>query len=105
VQDSTLGFVLGETTPRLWFDKLEFIEKYHGMALVNTHPDYLKEPKIWDIYLGFLNTLKEQSNYWHALPRDVARWWRKRSETPPGQESSEITLGTLLIKNDRMIIN
>lgn len=105
VQDSMLIFVLGETTPRLWLDKLEFIEKFHGMALVNTHPDYLKEPKIWDIYLGFLNTLKEQDNYWHALPQEVARWWRKRYETPPGQETPEMMLGTVFLEEGQIKIN
>ena len=105
VQDSTLGFVLGETTPRIWLDKIEFIKNFWGMALLNTHPDYLKDPKIWNIYQEFLLKVKDQNNYWHALPRDVARWWRKRSETPIGQESSDITLGTIYIQNDQIQIN
>ena len=104
VQDSTLGPVLGETTPNLWLEKLDFIKKYCGMALVNTHPDYLQEPKIWDIYFKFLSTLRIQDNYWQALPREVARWWRKRAETPSGQESSDITLGTISIENDQIQI-
>ena len=78
VQDSTLGLVLGENSPRIWLDKVSFIEKYHGMALLNSHPDYLLQPNIWKIYKDFLTNMKEKSNYWHALPRDVARWWRKR---------------------------
>jgi hypothetical protein len=105
VQDCTLGIVLGETTPRLWLEKLEFIKKYHGMALVNTHPDYLKVPQIWDIYLGFLNTLKEQNYYWHALPRDVARWWRKRSETPPDTEMSTMTHSALVLEDGQVVIH
>ena len=105
VQDSTLGYVLGETTPRLWLEKLEFIKKFHGMALLNTHPDYLIDSNIWVIYKEFLQTIKDQHNYWHALPREVARWWRKRSETPIGQESSDITLGTIYIQNDQIQIN
>jgi hypothetical protein len=24
--------------------------------------------------------MKEREGYWHALPRDVARWWRMRAE-------------------------
>ena len=45
MQDYTLTAVLGETTPRLWLQKVDFIERYHGMALVNTHPDYLLNPR------------------------------------------------------------
>ena len=99
-QDCTLGYILGERTPRLWLDKLEFIERYCGMALLNTHPDYLRDGKIWDLYVAFLNTLVEKENYWHALPNEAARWWRKRSLTPFGQEPPEMTLGTILLEND-----
>jgi hypothetical protein len=97
--------VLGEITPHLWFEKLDFIDKYHGMALLITHPDYLKDSKIWDIYLKFLRNLKTQNNFWHALPRDVARWWRKRSETPSENEMSEMTHRTLRLENDQIVIH
>src|SRR6185312_11086132 len=43
VQDFTLTSVLGETSPKIWLEKVEFIAKYHGMALLNSHPDYLRE--------------------------------------------------------------
>jgi hypothetical protein len=72
------------------------------MALVNTHPDYLKDPKIWEIYISFLHTIKEQKNYWHARPRDVAHWWRKRTEAPQGQETPEMRLGTLVLENGQV---
>ena len=78
-QDCTVGMVLGERTPRLWLRKLDYIENNYGMALINTHPDYLKDPNIWKMYVDFLQTVKERGNYWHALPRDVARWWRARA--------------------------
>ena len=104
VQDSTLGYVLGETRPSLWLDKLDFIKNFWGMVLLNTHPDYLIDSNIWVIYQEFLQTIKVQQNYWHALPCEVARWWRKRSETLSGQESSDITLGTLIIENDQLQI-
>jgi len=78
VQDYTLTAVLGETTPRLWLEKVSFIEKFHGMALVNTHPDYLKSKKTWDVYCKFLSEIKMRDYYWHALPREVARWWKSR---------------------------
>lgn len=43
VQDHTLLVVRGERTPRLWLDKVRQIAHWQGMALLNTHPDYLRE--------------------------------------------------------------
>jgi peptidoglycan/xylan/chitin deacetylase (PgdA/CDA1 family) len=80
MQDCTLTVVLGETTPRLWLQKVEFIESYHGMVLVNTHPDYLSDPVTWKIYREFLEAMRHREGYWHALPREVARWWRDRTD-------------------------
>jgi peptidoglycan/xylan/chitin deacetylase (PgdA/CDA1 family) len=78
VQDYTLTAVLGETTPRLWLQKVDFIEGYHGMALMNAHPDYLVDPSSWQVYADFLHAMISREGYWHALPREVSRWWRAR---------------------------
>lgn len=80
VQDHTLMAVLGEPTPRVWLDKVDFVERWHGMALVNVHPDYLRKPENLAIYESFLRALRERKNFWHALPREVAHWWRQRSQ-------------------------
>jgi hypothetical protein len=82
-QDHTLVTVLGEQTPRLWLEKLEFIAQWGGMALVNVHPDYLRVGVNWRVYEQFLQhmqSLRERCAYWHALPREVARWWRTRAD-------------------------
>ena len=78
-QDYTLMNFKKEKTPRIWLEKVDFIEKYHGMVLLNTHPDYLLNPKNRQIYETFLWLMKIRGNTWHALPRDVAAWWRKRA--------------------------
>jgi peptidoglycan/xylan/chitin deacetylase (PgdA/CDA1 family) len=78
-QDHTLMVTVGQTSPRLWLEKVDFIEKYCGMALVNAHPDYLKDPRHFAIYEAFLQQMRERDGYWHALPREVARWWKKRA--------------------------
>jgi peptidoglycan/xylan/chitin deacetylase (PgdA/CDA1 family) len=78
LQDYTLASVLKETTPRLWLDKIDVIERWAGLALLNTHPDYLKDPATRRIYAAFLETMSRRSGYWKALPREVARWWRAR---------------------------
>jgi len=73
-QDHTLIETLGETSPRLWLEKLDFLAAHRGMALVNTHPDYLCRKGRLRMYEEFLQEVARRSGYWHALPRDVASW-------------------------------
>jgi peptidoglycan/xylan/chitin deacetylase (PgdA/CDA1 family) len=86
-QDSTLFITLRETSIDIWKRKLDWIAENQGMALVNVHPDYIdfdngvggkakggKYPL--KFYLELLDYVKSKGNYWHALPREVARWWR-----------------------------
>lgn len=98
VQDYTLTTILGEVTPRIWLQKVDFIERYYGMALVNTHPDYLAGAVTWTVYAEFLQAMRRREGYWHILPRDVARWWRARSRTPtdaslPGAIRDRVQVG------------
>jgi peptidoglycan/xylan/chitin deacetylase (PgdA/CDA1 family) len=79
-QDSTLFKIMGETSPRMWFEKIDFIERYHGMALGIVHPDYSGEGKTREIYRLFLNAMRERTGYWHALPQEVASWWKNRND-------------------------
>ncbi|MBI5931113.1 MAG: hypothetical protein HY862_17520 [Chloroflexi bacterium] len=80
-QDHTLVKVLGETTPHLWIQKVNFIEQNRGMALVNTHPDYLMDSAVMEVYVGFLRHMKLRGGFWNALPCEVAQWWRRRAST------------------------
>ena len=100
VEDYTLTAVLCERTPRVWLQKIEFIEQYLGMALMNTHPDYLRDPITWQVYAGLLHEMKERSGYWHALPSDVARWWRARAGTTPGALDPRLVWGHLVIDKE-----
>jgi hypothetical protein len=79
VQDYTLAAVLGETTPRLWLQKVDFLAAHRGLVLVNTHPDYLKLPGMRELYTSFLGEMRSRGDYWHAVPKDVARWWAARA--------------------------
>ncbi|NLF79482.1 MAG: hypothetical protein GX573_27635 [Chloroflexi bacterium] len=78
-QDFTLVTLLGQRTPELWQLKVAFIREFGGMALANTHPDYLRSPATWDVYARFLADMREQGGWWHALPCEVARWWNDRT--------------------------
>ena len=79
VQDHTLVKTLGETTPRIWLDKVDFIARHGGMAQLITHPDYLLDSTVFSVYEEFLRAMSKRSGtYWPALPREVAAWWRRR---------------------------
>lgn len=104
-QDSTLTDVVGERSPRLWLEKLDCLARFFGMALVNTHPDYLRNSAHMCIYRELLENVRERSGCWTALPREVARWWRLRASAgrtvvPPGavegivhrEEGSRVTI-------------
>jgi peptidoglycan/xylan/chitin deacetylase (PgdA/CDA1 family) len=79
-QDSTLFNILGENSPRIWLKKIAFVQKNHGMALMLVHPDYSGEGPAYQYYVDFLKEISGGDEYWHALPREVASWWRTRSE-------------------------
>ena len=104
VQDSTLVNVLGETTPRIWLEKLDFIEKYYGMALVIVHPDYILNRDSLEIYRSFLENVRNRGNYWNPLPREAAAWWRARCETVPENCEYEITTGKIKRTENQIII-
>ncbi len=82
MQDFNLFTILGETTIDVWKKKLDWIVQQGGMALINTHPDYMcidgsPERDEYPIarYEEFLSYVRD--NYgdqcWHALPREVSR--------------------------------
>ena len=75
-QDHTLFVTLGHDHTGVWKKKLDLIRASAGMALMLTHPDYLGDRQL-GLYSDFLAQVRH-TDYWHALPRDVAAWWRHR---------------------------
>jgi hypothetical protein len=95
-QDHTL-FETGRDV-RLWLDKADFIARWGGMVLLNAHPDYLCQPAHLAVYEEFLRQMgkrvretdtEDSPACWHALPRDVARWWRERAGLPQKQDMDQ----------------
>ena len=94
-QDHTLMVILGARSPWAWLDKVDFVERWRGMALVNAHPDYLREPKRLAMYEAFLRAITAKGNYWNALPLEVARWWRRRAQFAPVWRDGQWDLSAL----------
>jgi hypothetical protein len=98
---------MGETSPRVWFEKIDFIEQYHGMALNIVHPDYSGEGKAKEIYNTFLSGMRERTGFWHAIPREVVSWWKRRKDDGIDVADNPILLGhaTLIENNTRVLIS
>jgi peptidoglycan/xylan/chitin deacetylase (PgdA/CDA1 family) len=80
VQDHTLFEILREPDLRLWRDKAAWIAHHGGLVTVLVHPDYVRSADRLRRYEELLAYLRSLEGGWHALPRDVARWWRRRAE-------------------------
>jgi peptidoglycan/xylan/chitin deacetylase (PgdA/CDA1 family) len=85
VQDHTLWEILREPDISLWCRKAAWIASKGGLVTVLVHPDYVVSSERlcqYDELLAFLGALE---GGWHALPRDVAHWWRRRDALTTSQ--------------------
>jgi hypothetical protein len=82
-QDYTLFHILDQHSIDLWKEELDYIAASSGLATFIVHPDYVIEPRTRRVYenlLQYLSEICDRSKLWQPLPRDVARWWRDRSQ-------------------------
>lgn len=82
-QDYTLFNVLNDYSTALWEQQIDVILRGHGLISMIVHPDYIASTRAQDVYkqlLDNLNRLRTDERVWVALPGDVDRWWRQRSE-------------------------
>lgn len=104
-QDHCLFVMMKERDIDYWKIKLDWIAVHGGMALVNTHPDYMKfdkgelemeeYPKTY--YEEFLRYIQREyaGEYWQALPGEVAEFWRTAMVSQSGHEEVKVTAGAL----------
>jgi len=85
-QDFTLFIIMKEQNVSIWKEKLAWIAEKGGMALLNTHPDYMNfdesivgleeyTVKYYRELLEYIKT-KYKDQYWHALPSKIAGFWK-----------------------------
>ncbi len=87
-QDFTLFVLLKEKSISTWKEKLDWIVKHGGMALIITHPDYMdfgtRRARLGqypvEYYKQFLDYVNSRygGQYWNVLPREIARFWKER---------------------------
>ena len=83
-QDFTLFVLMRHENIEIWQRKLDWIAAHGGMALMNVHPDYINfdnkrggvEEYPARFYRQCLEYVKKkyEGKYWHALPREMARY-------------------------------
>jgi hypothetical protein len=86
-QDFTLFILMKEKNISIWKKKLDWIAEKGGMALFNSHPDYMNfnrhkngnEEYAAGLYIEFLEYIKKRykDQYWHVLPKQMAQFWRE----------------------------
>jgi len=88
-QDFTLFILFQEKNTAIWEKKLDWLAEKGGMALLNTHPDYMsfngkpsREEYPSDYYEKFLQLIasKYKGQFWHALPCEMAKFWSKQKD-------------------------
>jgi hypothetical protein len=83
IQDYSLFHILNDYSIGIWTRQLNAITENHGLANFIVHPDYIIERRARAVYQALLEHLaevREERKIWIALPREVDRWWRERSQ-------------------------
>jgi hypothetical protein len=86
-QDFTVFVLMQEKSIDIWKRKLDWIVDSGGMALLNTHPDYMYfennrramdnfPARYYEEFLQYIRT-NYRDEYWHILPRDIAQFWKQ----------------------------
>ena len=77
--DHTLFVILDHEDGTVWMRKTEFLRAHEGLAVIDTHPDYMHDERIRGAYRSFLERFSEDESAWRALPREISAWWRRRA--------------------------
>lgn len=83
IQDYSLLHILGESSINIWKQQIDMVRERNGLISFIVHPDYLTGERELALYRALLNHLRQiraESGLWSALPGEVDKWWRARSE-------------------------
>jgi len=94
-QDYTLFHILKHYSMNLWKQQTELIKNRHGLIQVIIHPDYIIDKAARAVYADLLASFSEmraRKETWIALPREVAVWWRQRSNLQLVEEGGSLRI-------------
>ena len=99
-QDFTLFLLLREQTVNIWLQKVDWIARHGGMALVNVHPDYLcfdgAAPKRMEYPSTYYRALLEYVNqryagvFWNTIPGKVAQFFADATNVPGARAPQQV---------------
>jgi hypothetical protein len=99
-QDFTLFVLLRQKNIDIWKKKLEWIVEKGGMALLDTHPDYMNyearklavDEYPVGLYMELLEHVKSnyEGEYWNPLPKDISRYWYTEVEGKGNSPNSQV---------------
>lgn len=95
-QDYTLFVLLKQEDIRIWREKVQKIKELNGMISLIAHPDegYIGDKDKEKHYIEFLGFINGDSSTWNPLPKELAKWWRRRRDAEIISKGNE-----LLVKN------
>jgi len=115
-QDYSLFHILNDYSIELWKQQLALIRSRNGLMSFIAHPDYLIDPrarKVYETLLDYLREMVAREGIWMALPGEVDRWWRARSQmslVPNGDdweiigpEKERARLAYAIVKDGRIL--
>lgn len=82
-QDYSLFQILNDYSIDLWKSQVDLIRRRNGLISFITHPDYLislRARRVYESLLDYLHQMVDRERVWMALPGEVDRWWRARSQ-------------------------
>jgi glycosyltransferase involved in cell wall biosynthesis/peptidoglycan/xylan/chitin deacetylase (PgdA/CDA1 family) len=95
IQDFNLFVILQQKNINYWKQKIDWIAEHGGMALLNTHPDYMcfegersrnEFPiSLYEELLTYVRT-KHEGTFWTATPREVSRFYC--AKVPPAERNT-----------------
>ena len=82
-QDYSVFHILNDYSTALWRQQIDLIKQANGLISFIAHPDYLisrRARKVYEALADHLRGLVAKESLWAALPGEVDRWWRARSQ-------------------------
>lgn len=115
IQDHGIFYVLLDRSIDLWKQQIAMILAHYGLISFIVHPDYITgvaESEQYRNLLEHLASLREKRSIWVALPGEINRWWRERTQlelvfddswTIKGRGSERARLAFASLANEKVI--
>lgn len=94
-QDYSLFHIIGSDSLDLWNEQIDAIVDHNGLVSFIIHPDYVlveRFRRVFERLLERVSAVCAERNLWRALPRDINRWWRQRSEMELSGDGGRLTV-------------